>query len=99
MSKPTGIIVAFVTAKNGAQNVTKGVVDDAMALDKKDGRVDGVAQMFFRFGNATIAVGSDIKACAIAINDLSIVCSSAHKAPDSRTDIQLDLRSAASLKR
>lgn len=99
VNKPTGTIVTFVTVKNGSQNVTKGVVDDAMTLDKKDGRVDGVAQMFFRIGNATMTLGSEIKACAIVIKDLSIVCGTAHKAPDPRTDIQLDLGSAANLKK
>jgi hypothetical protein len=99
VTKPSGTIVTFVTVKNGSQNVTKGVVDDAMTLDKKDGRVDGVAQMFFRIGNATMTLGSEIKACAIVIKDLSIVCGTAHKAPDPRTDIQLDIGSAANLKK
>lgn len=99
VNKSIGTVVAYVTAKSGTQNVTKGVVDDAMVLDMKDGRVDGVAQIFFRFGNSTMAVGSTIKACAVVIKDLSIVCSTAQKAPDPRTDIQLDLHSATGLKK
>jgi hypothetical protein len=77
----TGNVITFVTVKN----LTKAVVSNATALDLKDGKTDGTAVVSLRFPSKYIKYGSEIKACNLTLNDLSIVCAKTQKSHVTRT--------------
>lgn len=66
-----GDIVTFVHLKNA----TKALAFNATTLDMKDGKVDGIGEITFKFSHMFLKDGDEIKACNIVVKNSDIVCS------------------------
>lgn len=66
-----GDIVTFVHLKNA----TKALAFNTTKLDTKDGKVDGIGEITFKFSHIILKDSDEIKACNIMVKNSDIVCS------------------------
>jgi hypothetical protein len=66
-----GDIVTFVHLKNA----TKALAFNTTKLDMKDGKVDGIGEITFKFSHIVLKDSDEIKACNIMVKNSDIVCS------------------------
>ena len=81
-------IITFTTLKNGTQTVTKVDLSSARQLLQKKNET-GVSSVFFLFTNVEISTGDEIKACALTVTDLNLICNKVLKTPGPGEGIQL----------